>query len=129
MSLLLNPKQLDLLRLICRQDRPVPADELDQRVARALINRGLVDWAGEDRLTPTDAGRAYLEEGPPRPRRRRRKGKQESGRSAAIVRIVEQLEEAIPPDAEVRVGNIQAGADELLDAFRRHARRLRSAQQ
>lgn len=121
----LNPRQEDLLRTILRL-REVPAEEMDGRVARPLIARGLVTISNKDIVSPTSAGRVYFEDAPA-PRRRRRKAGAENGRAAAIRRAVRRLEGAVPPGSELLVGNIMASADDLVDAFLRHARRLEQA--
>ena len=117
----LNPRQEDLLRMLVRI-RQVPAEELDGRVVRPLIARGLATVSDDDIVSPTSAGRVYLEE-PPSVRRRRKAGRQDA-RAAAIRRAVRRLEAAIPEGAEVQVGSIMAAADDVVDAFLRHARRL-----
>jgi hypothetical protein len=121
----LNDRQEEVLRLILRQGS-VPQEDLDGRVARALTGRGLATRRG-DLLVPSVAGRAYFDQKPlPQPRRGRRR--KENGRATVIRRAISQLESAIPPDAEVLVGNIMAAADDLVDAFRRHASRLERSQ-
>lgn len=122
----LNAGQEGLLRVILRERR-VPAEELDGRVVRPLIARGLVTLSEDDVVTPTSAGRVYFE-GPPAPARRRgRKASPEVARAAAIRRAARRLEAAVPPGAEVMVGGTRASADDLVDAFLRHARDLEQA--
>jgi hypothetical protein len=117
----LNEKQEELLRLVLRSG-PVPSEEVDGRVARALLARGLVTLR-DDLVTATSAGRTYFDEQPPAaPRRGRRRA--ENPRAAVIRRATRELESVIPPGSEVLVGNIMAAADDLVDAFRRHARKL-----
>ena len=41
-----------------------------------------------------------------------------------ILRAIATLERALPRDAEVLVGNILAGADDVVDGFRKYARAL-----
>lgn len=120
----LNPRQEDLLRMIVRL-REVPAEELDGRIVRPLIARGLATVSEDDLVTPTSAGRVYLDE--PTSGRRRRKEGAPDARAAAIRRAVRRLEAAVPASAEVQVGNIMAAADDVVDAFLRHARRLERA--
>lgn len=117
----LNEKQEALLRTILRQG-PLHAHEVDGRVVRPLIARGLVT-VNEDVITPASAGRIYFDEQPP-PRAHRVRKSAENARAAVIRRASRQLEAAIPPGAEVLVGNIMASADDLVDAFRRHAGKL-----
>jgi hypothetical protein len=118
----LNPRQEDLLRTILRR-RHMPAEELDGRVSRPLIARGLVTVSDDDIASATSAGRVYFEQSPTRARRRRN-GVTENARATAIRRAVARLESAIPPGSEVLAGNIMASAEDVLDAFLRHARRL-----
>jgi hypothetical protein len=100
----------------------VPAEDLDGRVIRPLIGRGLVTLQ-DNIVSPTSAGREYFDEkrstGPNRGRKRK-----ENARAIVIRRAARQLESAIPPDAEVLVGNIMAAADDLVEAFRRHASKI-----
>lgn len=120
----LNSRQEDLLRMLLRI-RHVPAEELDGRVVRPLIARGLVALSDDDFVSPTSAGRVYFDE-PTTGTRRRKPGGQEAG-VAAIRRAVRRLEAAVPAGAEVQVGDITAAADDVVDAFLRHARRLEGA--
>lgn len=117
----LNERQEELLRLVLRTG-PIPSEGLDGRVARALLARGLVTLRS-DLVTATSAGRTYFNEQRP-PARRRSRRRAENPRAAAIRRATRELESVIPPGAEVLVGNIMAAADDLVDAFRRHARKL-----
>lgn len=118
----LNSRQEDLLREILRL-RHVPAEELDGRVTRPLIARGLVTLSDDDVVTPTSAGRVYFEEVQPGARRGRKR-RPENARAAAVRRALRQLEAALPQGAELLVGNIMASADDVVDGFRRHARKL-----
>lgn len=117
----LNQKQEELLRSLLRRGQ-APAEDLDGRVIRPLIGRGLVTLQ-DDIVSPTSAGREYFDEkrstGPKRGRKRK-----ENARAIVIRRAARQLESAIPPDAEVLVGNIMAAADDLVEAFRRHASKI-----
>jgi hypothetical protein len=74
-------------------------------------------------VSPTSAGREYFDEKRPTDPKRGRKRK-ENARAIVIRRAARQLESAIPPDAEVLVGNIMAAADDLVEAFRRHASKI-----
>ena len=118
----LNSRQEDLLREILRL-RHVPAEELDGRVTRPLIVRGLVTLSDDDVVTATSAGRVYFEEVQPAARRGRKR-RPENARAAAVRRALRQLEAALPEGAELLVGNIMASADDVVDGFRRHARKL-----
>lgn len=112
----------DLLREILRL-RHVPAEELDGRVTRPLIARGLVTLSDDDVVTATSAGRVYFEEVQPAVRRGRKR-RPENARAAAVRRALRLLEAALPQGAELLVGNIMASADDVVDGFRRHARKL-----
>lgn len=126
MSQALNEKQADLLRFLTRQNDPVPTDELDGRVVRALKSRDcIVERNG--RVTVTDEGRAALEDKPQRRRRGRRPNVEKTAghaRAQAIRRAIAALELALPKEAEVAVGNIFAYADDVVDGFRKYARKL-----
>jgi hypothetical protein len=121
----LNARQEEVLRLILRQGS-ARLEDLDGRVARALSARGLVTVRGET-LVPNGAGHAYFDE-KLLPQRRRGRRQKENARATAIRRAVTQLESAIPPGAEVLVGNIMAAADDVVDAFRSHAGKLERSQ-
>ena len=123
----LNEIQQDMLRHLARQTGPVPEEHLDGRVLRVLRARCLVqETAGWVRIN--DVGRTALGQArnaPERPRRSRGHGDAAAqGRAAVILRAVEQLEAAIPRDAEVEVGSTPAYADDVLEGLRRYARRL-----
>lgn len=118
----LNARQEDLLREILRL-RHVPAEELDGRVTRPLIARGLVTLSDDDVVTATSAGRVYFEEVQPAARRGRKR-RPENARAAAVRRALRQLEAVLPQGAELLVGNIMSSADDVVDGFRRHARKL-----
>ena len=132
MASTLNEKQVDLLRFLDRQSAPVPAAELDGRIIRALRSR---DCITEDDgfVKVTEQGRAVLQGGaaPARRRRGRRPAVEKHaghGRAQAVRRALEKLELALPRDAELAVGNIFAAADDVVDAFRRYARRIERKQ-
>jgi hypothetical protein len=114
----LNEKQEELLRSLLRRGQ-APAEDLDGRITRPLVARGLVTLK-DHIVIPTSAGLEYFDETRPTGLKRGRKPK-ENARATVIRRAVRQLESAIPPDAEVLVGNIMAAADDLVEAFRRHA--------
>jgi DNA-binding MarR family transcriptional regulator len=129
MTVPLNEKQVDLLRHLYRQTGPVLVDHLDGRVVRALRSRGLVEEKG-DWLSLTDAGRAEFEKA-----RRRRvssphtvdSGSPRQARAEAIIRAVEALELALPRDAELKVGDMLAYADDVVQGLRGFARQLARA--
>lgn len=125
----LNDKQVDLLRYLYRQTGPVPSAHLDGRVVRALRSRGLVEEKGEW-VSVSDAGRTEFE----KLRRRRvssphvaESGSPRHARAEAIIRAVEALELALPRDAEVKVGDMLAYADDVVQGLRGYARQLARA--
>lgn len=127
MNKTLSEKQADLLRYLHRQTGPVPADHLDGRVVRALRSRGYVEVQRNGWVHVSAEGRRALESGTsarPARRRRRDEATPQQARAEAIHRAVEALELALPKDAEVAVGNIFAYADDVVQGFRKHARKL-----
>lgn len=127
MSLMLNEKQADLLRFLTRQTAPVSSAELDGRVVRALKSRACIQEVRSGWIQVTDEGRAALESKPQRRRRGRRPNVEKTAghaRAQAIRRAIEALERALPNEAEVAVGNIFAYADDVVDGFRKYARKL-----
>jgi hypothetical protein len=127
MMLKLNEKQADLLRFLNRQSGPISSAELDGRVVRALISRSCIQEVRNGFIEVTEEGRAALESKPQRRRRGRRPNVEKTAghaRAQAIRRAIEALELALPKEAEVAVGNIFAYADDVVDGFRKYARRL-----
>jgi hypothetical protein len=127
MSQKLNEKQADLLRFLNRQSEPIPSAELDGRVIRALMSRACIQEVRNGFIVVTEEGRAALEGGPQRRRRGRRPNVEKTAghaRAQAIRRAIQALELALPKDAEVAVGNIFAYADDVVDGFRKYARKL-----
>ncbi|HEX6370884.1 MAG TPA: hypothetical protein VF006_18340 [Longimicrobium sp.] len=117
----LNERQEELLRLVLRLSK-APVEDVDLRVARPLVSRGLITLRG-DVVTPTSAGRTYFDKPLPSTPRRR-SSRLEHPRAAVIRRVARDLESVIPPGSEVLVGNIMAAATDVIDAFRSHAREL-----
>ncbi|HEY0015502.1 MAG TPA: hypothetical protein VGC13_04260 [Longimicrobium sp.] len=119
----LSSAQEDLLRLIVRAGG-LNREDVDLRTARALRSRGLV---GEDggMLTGTPAGVAHLEalDWRETPRRRGRRPHRHP-RAEAILKATQQLEHALPPEAEVLVGPIMCAAEDVSAGFRTFARQL-----
>ncbi|MDQ3388216.1 MAG: hypothetical protein M3483_01800 [Gemmatimonadota bacterium] len=119
----LSPKQSDLLRDLIRRNGPILVDHLDLRVLRSLESRALVDRS-EGWVSLTQSGREYFESNV----RRRRKTGRSSGagtaRAEAIIRAVEMLEQALPRDAEMMVGDVHAYADDVVAGLRALAREL-----
>jgi hypothetical protein len=125
----LSPAQEEFLRYLLRQTSPVLEDHVDGRVMRALLARGLVrrsaGW-----VSPTEAAAAELSSHARHDRKariRRAAQSPQSARAEAVLRAVEQLETALPRDAEVLVAGQPAYADDLLAALRRFAREMDSA--
>jgi hypothetical protein len=76
-------------------------------------------------VSPTEAGRAHFEL--VRRRRRRAPGpdaEPRSVRAEVILRHVDGLERAIRGDAEIKVGDVPAYADDVLEGLREYARDL-----
>lgn len=123
----LSSAQEDLLRLVIRQPG-IASDEVDRRTIRALRARGLILESDGHLSAAPDAAAALRshQSTPARPKRGRRPRRHP--RAEAILKAVEQLEHAIPPEAEVLVGSIMCGADDLTDAFRKCARKLSATQ-
>jgi hypothetical protein len=123
-SLRLSTPQEQALRMLCRQSEPVLADHLDGRVLRGLKANGMaVESSGW--VTPTEAGRAHFELIRRRPRRAPGPDAEpRSVRAEVILRHVEGLERAIRGDAEIKVGDIPAYADDVLEGLRQYAREL-----
>jgi hypothetical protein len=95
-------------------------------VVRALSSRGLVDSA-HGWVTFTSTAEPYLRKHAHKERKRglrRAAGSPRSARGEAILRIVEQLEHAIPRDAELMLGSHPAYADDLLAALRKLGREM-----
>ena len=127
MSQTLNEKQVDLLRLLNRQNGPVSTADLDGRIVRALKSRACITEVRSGWIEVTEEGRAALESKPTRRRRGRRPNVEKTAghaRAQAIRRAIDSLELALPKDAEVAVGNIFAYADDVVDGFRKYARKL-----
>lgn len=126
MNATLSEKQIDLLRYLNRQNGAVMAGNLDGRIVRALKSRKFVEVRG-GMVRVTEAGRAEAENPTRRKRVRRSRAPEAAPRQAraeAINRALEALELALPKDAEVAVGSIFAYADDVVQGFRKHARRL-----
>lgn len=117
----LSEAQEDTLRYLCRQSGPVPRDHVDGRVLRVLLARGYVS-AARGWVSATSAGRDCLAALAARAGGESAK----HGRRDAILRAIEAVERATPLDAEVRLGETTAYADDVLLGLRRYARRLPS---
>lgn len=122
----LSRAQEEFLRYLLRQTSPVLEDHIDGRVLRALLSRGLVR-SSAGWVSPTDAAAARLASHARQDRhtRTRRAGRTaEVARAEAVLRAVEQLEAAVPRDAELWVAEHPAYADDVLAGLRRFAREM-----
>lgn len=133
-----NALQEDLLRRLVQERDPLPVDDLDGRVVRALEGRGLAQRnAGV--LEVTEAGRAFYERNVRRRRRVRSGwlggaqppaapgrdgGDDKPTRAELLLRAVDALAQAIGGDVEIEVGDLTARADEALEGFRELAGRI-----
>ncbi|MDB4952216.1 MAG: hypothetical protein JWM27_4865 [Gemmatimonadetes bacterium] len=122
----LSEAQEDVLRSMVRQTAPLLADHVDGRVLRALVGRGLArvdgDWA-----SATDSAAAHLrawDRAERKLRHRRAATSPEAVRAEVVLRAVEQLEAATPPESVVLLAGHPAYADDLLAGLRRYARAL-----
>lgn len=129
-----NNTQEDMLRQLALAEAPVPFDDLDGRVVRALEGRGLVRRA-DGLVALTDAGRAFYES-KVRRRRRARSGwvkaspvpsegtEDRSARARSIREAVDALQRAIGSADELEVGDLQASADDAFAALLELADRI-----
>ncbi|HEV2149108.1 MAG TPA: hypothetical protein VGR37_17000 [Longimicrobiaceae bacterium] len=119
----MSDKQSDLLRDLSRRTEPVPEDHLDGRVVRALESRRFVERQ-DGRVVLTDAGRDHFQSHVRRRRRGRTLAAEQDPRTAradAVRRAIEILELAIPGEYAMRVGDLDATGEELLEGLRRFA--------
>lgn len=119
-----NNTQEDMLRQLALAEAPVPFDDLDGRVVRALEGRGLVRKA-EGLVELTDAGRTFYDT-KVRRRRRARTGwakaatiptegeEDRAARARSIREAVDVLQRAVSDADELEVGDLNAPAR---DAF------------
>ncbi|HEX6037713.1 hypothetical protein [Longimicrobium sp.] len=119
-----NNTQEDMLRQLALAEAPVPFDDLDGRVVRALEGRGLVRKA-DGLVELTDAGRTFYDT---KVRRRRRartswaktatipvEGVEDRAARAALIReAVDALQRAVSDADELEIGDLPAPAR---DAF------------
>ena len=129
-----NTTQEDMLRQLALAEQPVPFDDLDGRVVRALEGRGLVTKSGGLVLL-TDAGRAFYES-KVRRRRRARSGWVKSSpvpaegtedrrvRAQSIRDAVDALQRAIGDADRVEIGDLDASAQEAFTALLELADRI-----
>ena len=129
-----NTTQEDMLRQLALAEQPVPFDDLDGRVVRALEGRGLVRKA-EGLVSLTDAGRAFYES-KVRRRRRARSGwvkaqavpaegtEDRSVRAQSIRDAVDALQRAIGGADHLEIGDLTASADDAFAALMELADRI-----
>lgn len=129
-----NSTQEDMLRQLALAESPVPFDDLDGRVVRALEGRGLVRKA-EGLVTLTDEGRAFYES---KVRRRRRarsawvkatpvpaEGTEDRRMRAQSIReAVDALQRAIGGADHLEIGDLEANADDAFAALLELADRI-----
>ena len=124
----LSPSQTELLRLLTLAEAPVPADDLDGRVLRALCRRGLA-IVGEGHAGATEEGRHYFQS---RVRKRRRIrterhfAAEATERAEVILQVVRQLESVLPRTMRHAVGDLTVETPDLLAALEEYAEQLRS---
>lgn len=125
----LSRAQEEFLRYLLRQTSPIPEDHVDGRILRALLARRLVMSSG-GWVSPTDDAVAQLSAHARRDQRmrtRRAERSPQSARAEAVLRAVDQLEAALPLDAELLLGQQPAYADDVLAGLRRFAREMDTA--
>ena len=122
----LSQAQEDCLRYLLRQTSAVPEDHVDGRVLRALLARQLIVRSG-GWVRPADDAAEHLSSHARRDRanRTRRAGQSaHSARAEAVLRAIDQLEAALPLDAELLLGAQPAYADDVIAGLRRFAREM-----
>lgn len=129
-----NETQEDMLRQLALAEKPVPFDDLDGRVVRALEGRGLVRRA-DGLVELTDAGRAFYES---KVRRRRRarggwvktapapvEGTEDRGSRAQSIReAVEALQRTVGDADMLEIGDLDAPAEQAFAALLELANRI-----
>jgi hypothetical protein len=129
-----NTTQEDMLRQLALSEHPVPFDDLDGRVVRALEGRGLVRKA-EGIVLLTEAGRAFYES-KVRRRRRARSGWTRSApapvegtddrqtRAQSIREAVDALQRAVSDADHLEIGDLDANAGDAFAALLELADRI-----
>jgi hypothetical protein len=129
-----NTTQEDMLRQLALAEQPVPFDDLDGRVVRALEGRGLVTRA-DGLVLLTDAGRVFYES---KVRRRRRarsgwvksspvpvEGTEDRGSRAQSIRdAVDALQRCVGDMDRLEIGDLDASAQEAFTALLELADRI-----
>lgn len=131
----LNPMQEDMLRQLALADAPVPFDDLDGRVVRALEGRELVRRI-DGRVEITDAGREFYQS---RVRRRRRvragwartapapaeeRSDERALRARSIREAVDALRRAVGGAETIPIEDMEAPAEDAFRAFLELADRI-----
>jgi hypothetical protein len=129
-----NTTQEDMLRQLALAEAPVPFDDLDGRVVRALEGRGLVRKTG-GLVELTDAGRTFYES-KVRRRRRARSGWAKSApvptegtedrtvRARTIREAVDALQQTVGFADTLQIGDLDAPADDAFKALLELAARI-----
>jgi Mn-dependent DtxR family transcriptional regulator len=129
-----NTTQEDMLRQLALAEAPVPFDDLDGRVVRALEGRGLVTKSGGLVLL-TDAGRTFYES-KVRRRRRARSGwvkaqpvptehtEDRQSRAQSIREAVDALQRCVGDMDRLEIGDLDASAQEAFTALLELAERI-----
>lgn len=118
----LSAAQSDFLWYLLRQTGPVPVDHVDGRILRSLVDRGMVQY-GDGWVSPTVQAEAWLAAARSDTHRMPVRGRL-SPRAEAMLRALDQLEAAVPRDAEILLGEQPAYADDVIIGLRRLARCL-----
>ncbi len=133
----LNPMQEDMLRQLALADAPVPFDDLDGRVVRALEGRELVRRT-DGRVEITDAGREFYQS---KVRRRRRvrsawartapaaadeehRPDERTIRARSIREAVDALRRAVGATETIPIEELEAPAEDAFRAFLELADRI-----
>jgi hypothetical protein len=129
-----NTTQEDMLRQLALAEQPVPFDDLDGRVVRALEGRGLVRKS-DGLVVLTDAGRAFYES-KVRRRRRARSGwvkqspvpaegtEDRRTRAQSIRDAVDALQRAIGDADRLEIGDLDAPAEQAFAGLLELAERI-----
>ena len=133
-STTVNTTQEDMLRQLALSEHPVPFDDLDGRVVRALEGRGLLRKA-DGIVSLTEAGRVFYES-KVRLRRRARSGWTKSApaptegtedrttRAEAIREAVDALQRAVSDADRLEIGDLDAPAEQAFAALLELADRI-----
>jgi hypothetical protein len=137
-EVMLNATQEDMLRNLALAESPVPFDDLDGRVVRALEGRGLLRRE-DGRVVLTDSGREFYQSRVRRRRRARAGGwattaqpapaaeepvDMENRAAQSIREAVGILRQTIGGADEITVGDLEAPADDTFSALLELADRI-----